>query len=84
MSHQYHLGSSKLDEPTDNLMKKRSLRPTSSSWGCVETKSHGTNVPQSCVRVCTEECDVERCTLSTSASNFFPLSEHGKVESLGA
>ena len=30
------------DEPTDNPMKKRSLRPTPSSRGCVETKSHGT------------------------------------------
>jgi hypothetical protein len=27
---------------------------------------------------------VERCALSTSASNFFPLSEHGKVESFGS
>ncbi len=34
-----------LDEPTDNPTKKRSLRPTPSSRGCVETKSHGTKVP---------------------------------------
>jgi hypothetical protein len=34
-----------LDEPTDILMKKRSLRPTPSLRGCVETKSHGTIVP---------------------------------------
>ena len=33
------------DNPSDILMKKRPLRPTPSSWGCVETKSHGTNVP---------------------------------------
>ena len=29
----------------DSSMKKRSLRPTTSSRGCVETKSHGTEVP---------------------------------------
>ena len=29
------------DEPTDIPMKKQSLRPTPSSRGCVETKSHG-------------------------------------------
>jgi len=34
------------DEPTDIPMKKQSLRPTPSSWGCVETKSHGTDVPR--------------------------------------
>jgi hypothetical protein len=33
------------DEPTDIPMKKQSLRPTPSSRGCVETKSHGTKVP---------------------------------------
>ena len=33
------------DEPTDIPMKKQSLRPTPSSWGCVETQSHGTKVP---------------------------------------
>jgi len=32
------------DEPTDIPMKKQSLRPTPSSWRCVETKSHGTRV----------------------------------------
>ena len=35
--------------PSDNLsdipMMKRPLRPTPSSRGCVETKSHGTKVP---------------------------------------
>ena len=35
------------NEPTDIPMKKRSLRPTPSSRGCVETKSHGTDVPSS-------------------------------------
>ncbi len=35
------------DEPTDIPMKKRFLRPTPSSRGCVETKSHGTDVPSS-------------------------------------
>ena len=34
-----------LDEPTDIPMKKRSLQPTPSLQGCVEIKSHGTNVP---------------------------------------
>jgi len=34
-----------MDEPTDIPMKKQSLRPTPSSRGCVETKSHGTCVP---------------------------------------
>ena len=33
------------DKPTDNPMKHRSLRSTPSSRGCVETNSHGTNVP---------------------------------------
>ena len=35
------------DEPTDIPMKKQSLQPTPSSRGCVETKSHGTDVPSS-------------------------------------
>ena len=34
------------DEPTGIPMKKRSLRPTPSLRGCVETKSHGTDVPR--------------------------------------
>jgi len=36
-----------MDKPTDTdiPMKKRSLRPTPSSQGCVETQSHGTCVP---------------------------------------
>ena len=34
-----------LDNPSDVPMKQRSLRPTPSPRGCVETKSHGTNVP---------------------------------------
>jgi hypothetical protein len=34
-----------LDNPSDIPMKQRSLRPTPSSRGCVETKSHGTKVP---------------------------------------
>jgi hypothetical protein len=34
-----------LDVPTDAPMKNRSLWPTSSPRGCVETKSHGTGVP---------------------------------------
>ena len=33
------------DNPSDIPMKKRPLRPTPSLRGCVETKSHGTNVP---------------------------------------
>ena len=41
---------------------------------CIQGRSHA----------CTKECEVERCALSTSASNFFPLSEHGKVESFGS
>ncbi len=35
------------DEPTDIPMKKRSLRSTPSSRGCVETQAHGTKVPVS-------------------------------------
>ena len=35
------------DKPTDIPMKKQFLRPTPSSRGCVETKSHGTDVPSS-------------------------------------
>ena len=35
------------DNPTDIPMKKRFLQPTPSSRGCVETKSHGTDVPSS-------------------------------------
>ena len=35
------------------------------------------------MQVCTEECDVERCTLSTSTANLSPLSLRGKVESFG-
>ena len=33
------------DNPTDNPMKARSLRPTPSLRVCVETQSHGTGVP---------------------------------------
>ncbi len=33
------------NKPTDIPMKHRSLRPTPSSRGCVETQSQGTNVP---------------------------------------
>ncbi len=45
ISHKSRLPFVPTDKPTDILMKPQSLRPTPSSWGCVETKSHGTKVP---------------------------------------
>jgi len=44
-SHKSNIPFVPTNEPTNISMKHRSLRPTPSSRGCVETQSQGTNVP---------------------------------------
>ena len=45
ISHKSNIPFVPTDQPTDIPMKHRSLRPTPSSRGCVETQSQGTNIP---------------------------------------
>jgi len=79
-----------LDNPSDIPMKQRSLRPTPSSRGCVETRSPGTTVPSSSSAYkyahrsvtwkTTSPADVENHV----AGRIRPLPSHDKVESFGS